>query len=194
MSLPNAQKKGSHSRWSPQARSHVSTYIEVVRNHRIEEPAQRAALKILINNLVELTGNSRQACWRFARRLGIRKKQSYKEWTKSDQQRLLDLIAVNPPLEVAKIMRRSPGSIRAMLRRLGASAQMGRDWFTKYTLAEALHVRATEVQRWIDRGWLKVRVVETGRLKKEIIYADDFAEFCKRYRHVVVGHRLNKDR
>jgi hypothetical protein len=49
-------------------------------------------------------------------------------------------------------------------------------------------------QRWIDRGWFKVRVVETGRLKKEIIYADDFAEFCKRYRHVVVGHRLNKDR
>jgi len=71
---------------------------------------------------------------------------------------------------------------------------MGRDWFTKYTLAEALHIRATEVQRWIDQGWLKARIVETGRLKKEIIYADDFAEFCKRYRTVVVGRRLSMDR
>jgi hypothetical protein len=193
MSLED-RKKASHSYWSSEARQVVLRYVDAVRNHRIDEPKERSELKKLITQLIELTGNSRQACWRFARRLGAKKKQAYKEWTRSDQQRLLGLIAVNPPLEVAKIMRRSPGSIRAMLHRLGASAQMGRDWFTQYTLAEALHVRATEVQRWIDRGWLKVRVVETGRLKKEIIYADDFAEFCKRYRHVVVGHRLNTDR
>jgi hypothetical protein len=143
---------------------------------------------------MELTGNPRQACWRFVRRLGINKKRVYKEWTRSDQQRLLDLIAVNPPIEVAKIMKRSPGSIRCMLQRLGANAQMGRDWFTKYTLGEALHIRPAEVQRWIDRGWLKTRTVETGRLRKEIIYADDFANFCKRYRGLVVGHRLNTDR
>ena len=42
-----------------------------------------------------------------------------------------------------------------MLRRLGANGRMGRDWFTKYTLAEALHIRAEEVQKWISRGWLK---------------------------------------
>jgi hypothetical protein len=43
-----------------------------------------------------------------------------------------------------------------MLRRLGANGRMGQDWFTKYTLAEALHIRAEEVQEWIDRGWLQV--------------------------------------
>ena len=193
MSL-ESHEKGSHSRWCPEARLLVSHYVDAVRNHRIEEHAQRSEMKKLIIKLIALTGNSRQACWRFIRRLGVKKKQAYKEWTRSDQQRLLDLIAVNPPIEVAKIMRRSPGSIRAMLHRLGASAQMGRDWFTIYTLAEALHIRPTEVQRWIDRGWLRARMVETGRLKKEIIYADDFAEFCKSHRDVVVGHRLNRDR
>lgn len=188
------RKKGSHSFWCPEARFLVSNHVEAVRSHRIEEQAQRSEAQKLITNLVELTGNSRQACWRFARRYGVKKKKAYKEWTRSDQQRLLDLIAVNPPIEVAKLMRRSPGSIRAMLHRLGASAQMGRDWFTTYTLAEALHVRAAEVQRWIQKGWLKARTVETGRLKKEIIYAEDFADFCKRYRAIVVGHRLNTDR
>jgi hypothetical protein len=36
-----------------------------------------------------------------------------------------------------------------------ASARTGQYWFTKYTLAEALHVRAEEVQRWMDRGPLR---------------------------------------
>lgn len=188
------RKKGSHSYWSPEARLLVSSYVDAVRNHRIEEAAERSEAQRLITKLTKLTGNSRQACWRFVRQNGIKKQTAYKEWTRSDQQRLLDLIAVHPPVEVAKLMRRSPGSVRAMLHRLGASAQMGRDWFTIYTLSEALHVRAVEVQRWIQQGWLRARTVQTGRLKKEIIYAEDFADFCKRYRGIVVGHRLNTDR
>lgn len=188
------RKKGSHSFWCPEARALVSSYVDAVRSRRIEEQAQRCEAQKLITKLVETTGNSRLACWRFIRRHGVKKKKTYKEWTRSDQQRLLDLIAVNPPIEVAKIMRRSPGSIRTMLHRLGASAQMGRDWFTIYTLAEALHVRGTEIQRWIQNGWLKTRTVETGRLKREIVYAEDFADFCKRHRATVVGHRLNTDR
>jgi hypothetical protein len=47
-----------------------------------------------------------------------------------------------------------------MLQRLGATAKMGQDWFTKYTLAEALHIRAENAQKWIDRGWLQCRTVQ----------------------------------
>ena len=81
-----------------------------------------------------------------------------------------------------------------MLNRLGASGQMGREWFTKLTLADALHISVDEVQKWVDRGWLKVRTVETGTLKKEIIDADDFSAFCKEYRTAVIGPRVNADR
>jgi len=81
-----------------------------------------------------------------------------------------------------------------MLRRLGANGRMGQDWFTKYTLAEALHVRAEEVQKWIDQGRLKCRIVQTGILKKEILDAADFCEFCKLRRTEIVGRRLNSDR
>lgn len=194
MSLED-RKKGSHFRWSVEARQLVLQYAAAVRSRTIEEHAQRAELKNLITRLMDLSGNPRPACWRFVRSLGVkRKKRRYKEWKRSDQQRLLDLIAEHPPLEVAKIMHRSYGSIRCMLSRLGASAQMGRDWFTKYTLGEALHIRPAEVQRWIDHKWLKTRTVETGRLKKEIIYADDFVEFCKQHSGLVVGNRLNTER
>jgi hypothetical protein len=71
---------------------------------------------------------------------------------------------------------------------------MGKDWFTKYTLAEALHIRPEEVQRWIDLGWLKCRVVQTERLQRQIIEADDFSVFCRTHSKDIVGRRLNIDR
>jgi hypothetical protein len=71
---------------------------------------------------------------------------------------------------------------------------MGQDWFTKHALAEALHVRAAEVQKWIDRGWLKCRVVGTEGLNRQLIDAKDFCDFCKQHQREVVGNRLNIDR
>lgn len=71
---------------------------------------------------------------------------------------------------------------------------MGQDWFTKRALADALHIRAEEVQKWIDRGWLKYRTVGVEGLKKQLIDADDFCEFCKQHRREIVGNRLNVDR
>lgn len=71
---------------------------------------------------------------------------------------------------------------------------MGQDWFTKHSLAEALHVRAEEVQKWIDRGLLRIRMVETSGLHRQIIAAEDFCDFCKQHRSEIVGRRLNRDR
>jgi hypothetical protein len=111
-----------------------------------------------------------------------------------EQQKLLDQIASYSLQEITRLLRRSPTSVRSMLHRLGATARMGQDWFTKYTLAEALHIRADEVQKWIDRGWLKSRVVGTNGFKREIIDAEDFCQFCKQHRAQIVGRRLNSDR
>jgi hypothetical protein len=181
-------------RWPKEAHVLVANYLERVRHQMSDEEQKRAEVKTVITQLAALTGHSRENCWRFVRRIGVVRKQSYREWTLTDQQRLLDLISRNPACEVAKIMRRSTGAIRAMLHRLGASAQMGRDWFTVYTLAEALHTRASEIQLWIDRGWLKTRTVETGKLRRQIIEADEFTEFCKKHGRAVIGRRLRADR
>lgn len=150
--------------------------------------------RMLVTKLTEMSCNPRDACWRFVRQAGIVGKREYRQWTETVQQRLLDLIAVQPLSEVAIAMHRSPASLRSMLHRLGASARMGEDWFTKYTLAEALHVRVEEIQRWIALGWLKYRVVCTGKVQREIIEADDFSSFCKAHGKQVVGRRLNLDR
>jgi|SRR5580704_2119063 hypothetical protein len=193
MDEEHAGKRRRSFRWPKEARELV----------RIQLNAQRARpsgqdsgneLRVLVTRLVEVSSNPRDACWRFLRQAGMVGKREYRQWPERAQQRLLDLIAIQPLPEVAIAMRRSPGSIRSMLHRLGASARMGQDWFTKYTLAEALHIRAQEVQRWISLGWLKCRLVQAGELKREIIDADDFSEFCKGHSREAVGRRLNIDR
>lgn len=180
-------------RWPKDARELVRIHLALLKTHtssqHVEEP-----LSELIKKIAEVSGNPRDACWRFARQAGVTGKREYREWPERAQQRLLDLVAIQPLPEVAIAMRRSISSIRSMLHRLGASATMGKDWFTKYTLAEALHVRHEEVQKWIDRGWLKSRVIQTGTLQRHIIEADDFSAFCKGHSREVVGRRLNLDR
>jgi hypothetical protein len=179
--------------WPGEARVMVASYL---RSHQeLDDAAEpRPTVKTLVSDIAALTGHPREVCLRFVRQLGVHEKRAYSEWTRVEQQRLLDLITLNPPHEAAKLLNRSPGSVYRMLNRLGASAQMGREWFTVYTLAQVLHINAGEVQRWIENGWLQFRVVETGGLKKKIIDADKFAEFCKKYRSVVVGRRLSLDR
>jgi hypothetical protein len=189
-----AEPRRRQLRWSKEARDLVAEYVRKMQAGLVEGDVENRQLRKLITALAALTGNPRQSCSRFARQLGVTSKQTYQEWTRSEQQRLLDLISLNPANEVAKLMRRSPGAIRQMLRRLGANAQMGRDWFTMFTLAQALHISPEQVQKWINSGWLKCRIVDTGKLRKQVIDADEFARFCKEHRTEIVGRRLSAER
>ena len=97
---------------------------EIVKAYRKSEEAKGSGasapigLKELITRIAAVTGNPRTACWRFARQSGVKSKRSYREWTKTEQQKLLDLIASRPLDEVTLLLRRSPTSVRSMLHRL----------------------------------------------------------------------------
>ena len=62
--------------------------------------------RMLVTKLAAISGNPRDACLRFLRQLGVNQKRAYREWTKPEQQRLLDLITTMPVEEAAKILRR----------------------------------------------------------------------------------------
>jgi hypothetical protein len=176
--------------WSEETQEVVRNYLRSSKNGLNHNGNAVAALA---TKLVTLSGNPRDACLRFLHQQGVTQKRMWRPWTKPEQQRLFDLIETCPLQEVSRIMQRSPHSIRSMLHRLGETSQRGRDWFTVYSLAEALHVRSDEVQKWIDHGWLKCRVVETTGVKKRIIDPEDFSEFVKQHGPAVVGRRLKSD-
>ena len=100
-----------------------------------------AARASLVTRPVQISGNPRDACRRFLLKFDITGKRNYQEWTAPEQQRLLDLITTVPVPEAAKTLRRSPGSVRSMLHRLGMGRTTGREWFTKHSLSRALHTR-----------------------------------------------------
>jgi hypothetical protein len=184
MTLPAVKRSRRTFRWSKEAR-------DLVRDNLHAGASQSTKL---IGRLAELSGNPRDACIRFACQLGLKTERKYSRWPEHEQQRLLRLIELYPVRETARRMRRSEFSIYAMLRRMGANAAMGKDGFTKYSLAALLHVRHEEVQRWIDKGWLPAHVEGTERLPRVVITGDDFSSFCKRHRNLVIGNRLSLDR
>ena len=177
-------------RWPKQARELVREYKEQIsRSQEHNETGRR----ILVTKLAAISGNPRDACLRFLCELGVHQKRAYRDWMKSEQQRLLDLIVTMPVEEAAKVLGRPAGSVRAMLHRLGMGGKTGREWFTKFSLSRALHTRPDEIQKWIDLGWLKSRALSTAGTKANIIHPDDFCEFVKEHGRAVVGRRLTYD-
>jgi hypothetical protein len=188
------ESNGGHSRrvfrWPKEARELVREYKE--RRHRSDEHHETGR-RMLVTKLSEISGNPRDACLRFLRECGVNEKRAYREWTKPEQQRLLDIITTMPVEEAAKNLRRPAGSVRSMLHRFGVGGQTGREWFTKFSLSRALHTRPDEIQKWIDLGWLKSRSLTTAGTKAKIIHADDFCQFVKEHGRTVVGRRLTYD-
>ena len=176
-------------RWPKEARDLIRAYKQRTRSQQHTELDRRT----LVTKLVEISGNPRDACLRFLREFGVNEKRAYREWTKPEQQRLLDLITTMPVEEAAKQLGRPAGSVRSMLHRLGIGGQTGREWFTKFSLSRALHTRPDEIQKWIDLGWLKSRSLATAGTKAKIIHADDFCQFVKEHGRAVVGRRLTYD-
>lgn len=188
MSTEDGKRTRRVFRWTEEAEGLVSSYAV-----SLKSGTRRKSIASLASNLSIVTGYPRDACLRFMRQRGIGQKRKYRFWTKPEQQRLVDLLETCSIEEVAKALQRTQGSVRSMLQRLGESAQRGRDWFTIYSLAEALHIRADEVQKWVNNGWLKSRIVQTTGVKKRIIDPDDFCSFVKDRGPTVVGHRLSLD-
>jgi len=188
------ESNGGHARrvfrWPKEARELVRGYKERMRRSLEHDGTDR---RTLVTKLAEISSNPRDACLRFLRELGVNEKRSYREWTKPEQQRLMDLITTMPVEEAAKNLRRPAGSVRSMLHRLGIGGQTGREWFTKFSLSRALHTRPDEIQKWIDMGWLKSRTLSTAGTKAKIIHADDFCQFVKEHGRAVVGRRLTYD-
>src|ERR1700739_2049944 len=88
-------------RWSKEATELVREYKQRTKNS--QEPNDIVRRR-LVSKLAEISGNPRDACLRFLHNVGVNQRRAYREWTKPEQQRLLDLISSLPVEEAAKIL------------------------------------------------------------------------------------------
>ncbi len=110
----------------------------------------------LIVRLQRHSGKSRDACWRFIVRYGIKTTVSHRRWSEDEIDLLREELVKHSIEAVAKRLKRTPEAIRSILRRNHLSLKDIRcDLFSVESLARALHVRRNEILFWIDQGWLQ---------------------------------------
>jgi hypothetical protein len=167
-------------RWPKAARDIVKAHLQASGRERTE----------LITRLSEITGNPRDACFRFAYSLGLRNKRAQRAWAEPESQALLDLALQGYSAKaIASKLGRSRGSIGRQLRREGITLKVYRDTYSKHQLARLLHIRPRAVQKWVDDGLLAARREPTGKTSRLIILAEDFHGFAEtHYDRLVKGY------
>src|SRR5258708_1734038 len=155
MDAPECRKRRSF-KWPKEAREMV----------RANLAAKGRELTALITRLSEMTGNPRDACFRFARDLGLAAKKPYRKWSQKESDLLLQLLESQPKRIVALKLKRSPESVESMQRRLCVNSTMYNDSFSKHQLSALLHILPRAIQKWIDDGLLEARIEGSAKVHR----------------------------
>jgi len=151
---PKLERSNPNARWNDEAKRLVSQ-ARVLSGEKLIE---------LISRLQRITGNSKDACWRFIRQSALRGKNDYRRWTPEEFDQLREELASHPLQTVAKKLGRTEESIRSILARNGLSVRSIRcDVFSIESLAASLKVGRREVLHWIEQGWLETSVERHGK-------------------------------
>ncbi len=160
---PQSKRAALNARWNDEAKR-LASQARVLSGDKLVE---------LISRLQRITGNSKDACWRFIRQHALRSKHDYRRWTTEEFDQLREELASHPLQTVAKKLGRTEESIRSILARNGLSVRSIRcDMFSVESLASALKVGRREVLHWIEQGWLETSVEHHGKRSFHAISPD----------------------
>jgi hypothetical protein len=147
-------------------------------------------LEQLVRRLQRNTGHSKEACWRFIIRHGLKGSVEHRRWTVEELDEAREELAKHSVEEVAQKLKRTPKALRSALQRNDLRVRDIRcDCFSVEMLATLLHVRKDEVLRWIREGWLPAATRSCGRRQIYAITADGFAHLYKKHLHDLLATR-----
>lgn len=151
---PQSKRANLNAKWNDEAKR-LASHARVLSGEKLIE---------LISRLQRISGNSKDACWRFIRQHALRGKHDYRRWTPEEFDQLREELASHSLQAVAKKLGRTEESIRSILARNGLSVRSIRcDVFSVESLATALKVGRREVLHWIEQGWLETTVERYGK-------------------------------
>ena len=129
----------------------------------------------LVRRLQRQTGRTQEECWRFVIKYGIKAEVDHRRWHQEELDEARELLTKYSVEEVAKRLNRSPKALRNALQRRQLSVREIRcDCFSLESLAQALHVRRSEVVFWIEQGWLQATITKQGKPKRVSHHARGF--------------------
>jgi hypothetical protein len=147
-------------------------------------------LEQLVRRLQRNTGHTKEACWRFIIRHGLKGSVEHRRWTAEEIDEAREELAKHSVEEVARKLKRTPKALRCALQRNDLKVRDIRcDCFSVEALASILHVRRDEVLRWINEGWLPAVTRTHGRRQIYSITPDAFSHLYKRHLHDLLATR-----
>lgn len=172
-------------RWSKEARDLIRANFAATGRERTR----------LIAQVAEITGNPRDACFRFAYTLGLKRGRSPRCWSRKEDDTLLDLVRQGYSIrQIGWKLGRSAGSSGRRLRHFGVSTRLHKDSFSKHQLARLLHIRVATVEKWVNDGLLQGRKEDTPNMSRVTILAQDFFEFAKKNRRLLLQGNVREGR
>ena len=147
----------------------------------------------VITQLVEETGNPRDACLRFARQLGMKAKRPYRRWSQKEREELENKIEQHNVRKLALQLRRTPGQLYAMMHRMGISSKTS-DRLSMYALARLLHKRPSILRGWILRRELEAENEGTEKVPRYMISQESLRRFCQKHRELIDASRVDPER
>jgi hypothetical protein len=158
--------------WSDEAKA-IAIQARVLSGEKLDQ---------LVRRLQRHSGRSRESCWRFVLQTGLKIRDEHRRWTEAEIEELREHIATHTVEETAKKLGRSVKSVRCALHRYDLKIREIRcDMMSIDSLAKILHVRKTEIQSWIEKGWLEATVRTHGKRTSYIITPEAFRALYTRH-------------
>lgn len=149
----------------------MAQQARVLSGHKLEE---------LVVRLQRKSGRTRDQCWRFIIQHGLKRQTDHRRWSDEEFDQLREELVQNSVEEVAKKHKRTPYAIRSLLRRHRLNLRDIRcDRFSLESLSVALRIRKSEIQFWIQQGWLQATVESHGTRRIHIITPEALHEMFK---------------
>jgi DNA-binding transcriptional regulator YiaG len=169
-----AQNRNAANTWSDEARA-MAVQARVLSGDKLDQ---------LVRRLQRHSGRSRESCWRFVLQTGLKIRDEHRRWTETEIETAREHLATHTVEETARVLGRSVKSVRCALHRNDLKVREIRcDWMSINSLARILHVRKTEIQSWIEKGWLEATVRVHGKRSSYVITPEAF--------RTLYSHHLN---
>jgi hypothetical protein len=172
--------QGAVTAWSDEARA-MAAQARVLSGEKLDQ---------LVRRLQRHSGRSRESCWRFVMQTGLKIRDEHRRWTDAEIETLREYVAMHTIAETAKVLGRSVKSVRCALERNDLKIRELRcDMMSIDSLAKILHVRKTEIQSWIEKGWLEATVRPHGKRARHVITPEAFRALYTRHLSELIAQK-----
>jgi hypothetical protein len=148
----------------------------------------------LVQQLEQMTGYPRDACWRFAHKFGVKRPTRYRSWPQRDQAKVLEMSETRSIQEIARHFGVSIKAIYHVLAKNQRQVSRRSEWFGLNAVARLLTVKPGRVLNWIVNGRLRAIVQQHGQIKYTMVSGADLVKFCKENMDELLRQRIPEKR